>query len=104
MPIDEIHINDVDTIFETEIRDNTNSVVDISSASIKNFLFSKPNLSIVTRTGVFTTDGTDGLLRYNTLSGDINAIGIWCYQIDIAFSGGHWHSDTTQFRVEPNIG
>ena len=104
MAIDEIHINDVDTIFETEIRDNNDAVVNISSASRKNFLFSKPNLSLVTRTGVFTTDGTDGLLRYNTVSGDNSAVGVWCYQIDIAFSGGHWHSDTTQFRVEPNIG
>ena len=103
MPINEIHLNDINTIFETEIRDNTDAVIDISSATTKNFLFSKPNSTIVTQTGIFTNDGTDGLLRYITTTGDLDAVGIWCYQIDIAFSGGHWHSDTTQFRVEPNI-
>jgi len=104
MAIGEIHLSDVNTIFESEIRDNNDVTLNISSATIKNFLFSKPNTTAITRSGVFTTDGTDGLLRYTTVSGDLDAVGIWCYQINVAFSGGNWHSDTTQFRVEPNIG
>ena len=105
MPINEIHLNDIDTVFQSEIRDNTDSVVDISSSlnNTKNFLFSKPDGTVITKTGIFTTDGTDGLLRYITISGDLDTVGTWCYQIDIEISGGHWHSDMTTFNVEPNL-
>ena len=105
MPINEIHLNDIDTVFEAEIRDNTDAVVDISTSLnfIKNFLFCKPDTTVIIRTGIFTTNGTDGLLRYTTVTGDLDAVGIWNYQIDIEISGGHWHSDVTTFNVEPNL-
>jgi len=104
MAIDEIREYDIGTVIEVEIHDNADQVVDISSATgVKDFIFVKPAGESFTKPGSFTTDGTDGLIRYVTTSGVMTPVGIWCYQLDLELNTGRWRTDIGKFKVHPNL-
>jgi hypothetical protein len=103
MAVDEIHIHDIGTLLLTTIKDGT-SVVDISGATTRQIILGKPDGTALTKSGTFTTDGTDGKLQYTTVSGDLNAIGWWKIQAYIVTStGGEFRSDIENFEVHRNI-
>jgi hypothetical protein len=81
MAIGEIRENDIGTIFETTIKDNAGIAFDISSATdVKNFLFVRPDKSTFSKSGEFSNDGTDGLLKCTSTTGDWIPHGIFYYQ------------------------
>jgi hypothetical protein len=100
--VEEIHVGDIGTILEATIK-NINTPVDISSATTKNILLKKPAGTVLTKAGVFTTDGTDGQLQYTTISGDLNEDGVWEIQAHVILPAGNWHSDIKKFSVFPNV-
>lgn len=102
MASEEIHKNDIGITFKVTLKDGT-TVVDISSASVKNIILGKPDGTKLTKAGSFTTDGTDGILQYNTISGDLDIIGIWDIQAQITLPSGSWKSDIASFDVFGNI-
>ncbi len=57
--------------------------IDISTATTKEIYLQKPNSVVLTRTGVFFTDGTDGKLQYVLATGDDD---------DAVTSGGNWNA------------
>lgn len=76
---------------------------DISNAATKVITLEKPDGSLISRAGTFETDGTDGVLLYSTVSGDINQDGHWYAQGVVTFSNGDtFHSDRVRFRVWSN--
>lgn len=99
----EIHKNDIGTIFKFTLKDCDNIVVDISGATTKNILFTKPTGVLLTKAGTFTTNGTDGLLQYTTLSGDLDVLGVWQAQAMIVLANGTWRSDVVRFIVHRNL-
>jgi hypothetical protein len=101
--IGDIHKNDVGTVFERTIHDQSNVVVDISGATTKQLIFVKPNGAKLTKTAGFTTDGKDGKLRYSTVSGDLNLSGTWSVQAHIILTTGEWYSDSSTFVVNDNL-
>ncbi len=102
MAADEIHVNDIGTVLIFTIKDGS-SVVDVSTATTKQIIFSNPSCSTVTKSGSFTTDGTDGKIQYTTVSGDLDVGGTWRAQAYIVIGGNEWHSDITSFEVHPNL-
>ncbi len=102
MAQDEIHVGDIGTVFETTIKDG-DSIIDISSASTKSIIFRKPDKTTVTKAGSFTTDGTDGKLRYAIIADDLDAAGKWKIQVKIIMPSGTWYTDTGSFRVHENL-
>lgn len=102
MAIEEIHVGDIGTVFKIVFKDGT-SIVNISGATTKNIIFCKPDGTKDTKAGTFTTDGTDGILEYTTVSGDLNIKGIWKIQGFITTSDGSWSSSTGIFEVHNNI-
>ncbi len=103
MGINEIRENDVGTVFEREIKDGA-TVIDISSASSMQIIFQKPDDgAFITKTAVFTSDGTDGKLRYVTVSNDLDEIGVWQWQAKIVITGGEWKTDILDFQVHENL-
>ncbi|NIP55083.1 MAG: hypothetical protein GWN00_09825, partial [Aliifodinibius sp.] len=54
---------------------------------------------VVTKDGVFVTDGTDGKLQYTTIADDLDEIGIWHLQGYLVMNEGSWHSNKVIFRV-----
>lgn len=100
---DEIHKNDIGTTFKLTVKDEDDAVVDVSSASTKDILIEKPDASVLTKTSSFTTDGTDGIIEYSTISGDIDAIGKYKIQGKVILSGSTYYTDVKTFVVKDNL-
>lgn len=100
----EIHLDDVGTIFRVTIVDCDDVFIDISTASVKQLVFKKPDGTSVTQTAVFFTDGTDGILDYVTVSGDLDLVGEgWKIQGKVTLATGNWSSDIGTFPVYDNL-
>jgi hypothetical protein len=99
----EIHVGDIGTVFRVEVKNASGAVVDISSATSKTISFQKPDGTDVTQTASFTTDGTDGLLQYATLAGDLDQTKLWSYQAKVVLAAGEWNSSVIHFDVFPNV-
>lgn len=103
MPANEIHKNDVGTIFTITIYDG-DSIVDISTATDKQIMFRKPDGNTSTVSGSFLTNGTDGKLTYTFGSGELDVDGKWRMQAYFTFPSGKWYSDIANFKVYDNLG
>lgn len=99
-----IRVGDIGTVIEITIVDQDGNVVDISTASSKIFKLRRIGESSSPKDATFTTDGTDGKLRYVLADGDIDDVGQWDVQAHISFPGGNcWSSSTTSFFVDGNL-
>lgn len=99
---EEIHLNDIGTIFRFTVKDGS-AVLDISGASTKNIVFKKPTGATLTKAGSFFTDGTDGILQYTTLTGDLDTLRIWQAQVSLVLAAGTWKTDVVEFTVHENL-
>ena len=102
MPADEIHMSDIGTKFKITVLDGS-STVDVSSASTKQLIFKKPGGTKLTKTASFFTDGTDGIITYDTVSGDLDEDGMWKVQGYVVITGGSFHTDIDRFKVHRNL-
>lgn len=95
--LDDIKIRVIHTIYED------GAVLDISSATVKQIILQTPTGVSTTYTASFVTDGTDGKIYYETVSGELNIAGTWKTQGKIVISGGTYRSPVQSFRVNNNI-
>lgn len=98
----EIHLNDVGTIFELTVMDG-DTIVDISLATELLILFKKPDGTVVEQTASKTTDGTDGKMQYVTIAGDLDALRVWKIQGRVTLQTGKWSTEVDKFTVYPNV-
>ena len=99
-----IRIGDIGTSFEITIKNQDGTVVDVSGVSTKRIDFEKADGSALQATASFKTDGTDGIITYAVVSGDLNLAGNWKLQAYIVLSGGNtFYSDISRFLVEENL-
>lgn len=98
----EIHLQDIGTAFEVTLKD-CDVVVDVSSASVKQIIFKKPNKTVVIKDAVFKTTGVDGVIQYITVLDDLDATGTWYIQARVTLPTGTWSSDTQKFKVYANL-
>lgn len=98
----EIHEGDIGTKLLVTVTDD-GSVVDISSASSLSIFIRKPNGTILTRTGVLETDGTDGKMYYITVSGDLDKAGNYKIQGQVVLPAGSYYTSTATFKVHCNL-
>ena len=111
----EIHKDDIGTEFIVTIldftEDNDGEIVDISTATIKQIIFLKPDgVTKLTNTALFTSvasggtaDGTDGKISYFTVPGDLSEVGQYKVQAFITTPGGSWSTTISKFRVVDNL-
>jgi hypothetical protein len=108
MVVNEMRKGDIGTVIEVTVKDGDN-VVDVSSATTKQFIFLLPDGSLLTRNASFINDGTDGKLQYTfTTTGtpaeaELDQIGTWRFQIYIVLQSGSWKSGIGQFQVYDNL-
>lgn len=95
-----IRVGDYGTAINITIKDQDENPVDISSASDLALSFIKPDQTILSKSGIFVSDGTDGRLRYTIIDGDIDMAGIWEIEANIVMPSGNYTSDQYEFRVE----
>lgn len=98
----EIHLNDVGTVFELTATDG-GVVVNLSTASVKQIIFAKPSGATLTQNASFVTDGTDGKVKYTTVAGDLDMLGNWQVQLYVELATGKWKSNIQRFRVYGNL-
>jgi len=102
MSANEIHVGDIGTRVTLTFKDGT-SAVDISGASTKQVWFRSPSGTAVKLSGVFTTDGSDGKLYFDSVTNTFSEAGEgWEVQGYVVTATGTWHSDKTTFRVYAN--
>ena len=104
--VEQAHVNDIGTIFRVTVYDTTSTggttVADISSASTKKFTFKRPDGTTFERVAVFTNTGSDGLIQYATVDGDLNGPGTWHLQAYVVTSDGTWNTSVGYFKVIEN--
>lgn len=88
-----LHIGDVRVLIELPVYNEDGTAADISEATVKQFKLTKPSGATVTVNVSFTTDGSDGLLRYTT-SDEIDQYGSWRIRAYLEFGGG-WAGHTS---------
>lgn len=103
MAIGEIHLFDVGTTFEVQLRQEDNTIYPLVGATTLEFHFQKPDGTIIIRSGNFVTDGSDGLVEYYTMNTDLDQIGWWRYQVYVVIGSVKKYSDVGKFRVFPNL-
>lgn len=103
MAVEEIHLNDIGTVFELTVYEG-DVIVDVSSAVSLNIYFRKPDgTTVLTKSAAFTTDGTDGKIRYVTVDGDLDTTGGWKIQGRVELPTGRWSTDVQSFKVYSNL-
>ncbi len=99
---DKVFVGDIGTTFRATIKED-GTAVDISTATTKQLVFEKPDGTIITRTANFVTDGTDGLIEYLSVSGDLDIGGDWRIQGIIALPAWQGRSDIVEFKIYDNL-
>jgi hypothetical protein len=96
----EIHVGDVGTRFEVTVYEDA-VALDISAATVKNFIFGKPSGDVVSVAAGFVTDGTNGKLYYLSTGTDLDEAGNWELEVELDLSP--WAGRTTRltFVVSP---
>lgn len=97
------HVGDKNVDFIITITEDC-VAIDISGASSKVIYFTKPSGEVLTKTALFVTDGTDGLIHYQTVDGDLNESGVWKIQarVDLG-SGSSYGTPIKTFKVFCNL-
>lgn len=72
----DVRLSDYGSTFEITLTED-GVAVDVSAATTKQIKFKKPNGLTVTKTALFTTDGTDGKIDYVIETGVIDQVGPW---------------------------
>lgn len=101
--LETIRIGDVGTILRVSITDDDGVIVDISTATTKQIILKKPDTSILTKTASFFTDGTDGILTYTLIAGDIDQVGRWQIEAYVVTPTGSWSSTIEAFSVQHSL-
>jgi hypothetical protein len=103
MSAGEIRYNDIGTPFRPTIKDQDGSVVDVSGATTLTIRFERPDGTTFDKDASLNGDGTDGVLKYVTVDGDLNGLGFWELQAYVETAEGAWWSDIYEFQVHENL-
>lgn len=103
---DQIQKNNEGTRFQVTITEN-GTAVDISSATAKEIRFKKPDGSAtVVKAATFLTDGSDGIMYYDSEAGFLDVIGGWRFQgYVVLVTPRAWdgYSEVKAFTVHDNV-
>ena len=94
----DIHTDDFGWVGKLTIKED-GSAVDISSYTPKEFIFTDPAGTSATKTAGFDSDGTDGILKYTVLTGEIDSAGDWYVSARIKKAGVELTADPYRFSV-----
>jgi hypothetical protein len=99
---EEVHVEDIGTVISVTIK-RAGVAVDISSATLKNFIIVTNEAVRKVCDTVFSTDGTDGILTYTTVSGDLPTAGRYKIQAQLTITGWSGKSSIGEFEVIRNL-
>jgi hypothetical protein len=89
---------------EVEVLQNcSTSILDVSTATLKEITIERPDKTKVTRAAIFTTDGTDGLIYILTIAGDLSLEGTYRIQAEVNMPAWQGKTEIGEFEVEDNL-
>ena len=75
-----------------------------ATGATSTFKLRKPSGAVAQRTGVFQTNGADGIVQYTTVADDLDEAGPWTGQIFLDFAvNAQWHTEPFNFTVGENL-
>lgn len=98
----EIKLNDVGTVFEVTLMDG-DAILPISAPISMIIYLKKPSGTVMAKTAVLTTDGSDGKIQYVAIAGDLDELKGWSIQGRVELTTGHWSSSIDTFIVGRNL-
>lgn len=99
----EIHVGDINVRLLITIKDD-GSVVDIGDATLLEIFLRKPvSDGLLTKSATLYTDGSDGIMYYDSVSGDFDEVGMWKIQGAVTMNSGYYQSPIMKFKVLGNI-
>lgn len=101
MSCDEIHVNNSGVQLKITVSD-CGSVVNVSGAT-NTIAIRKPDGTLNEYSASLLTDGTDGVIYYTTVAGDLDIPGTYKIQAIVQTSEGVYHSEKGSFRVKCNV-
>ena len=105
MPLDaDIHLGDIGTELVVLATDEDGAAVNIAAATALTVYLTRPDGTVLTKTGTLDGTGTDGLFKYTTASGDLSAAGEWKIQGRITLGSNRWSTRETTFKVRASRG
>lgn len=100
----EVQKGAIGTAFRVTIVDCDDVLIDVSTATVKTITFKDPLGNKVVQTANFYTNGTDGILEYISVSGDLDIVGTnWQIQGHVTLATGTWPSTIGEFSVMDNL-
>lgn len=102
----DFHKDDWGNVIELVVRDrSTSRPLDISDVDNLWMWFQPPSgaANAFEKTAAFSTDGTDGRMRYVWEEGDLSEVGQWNTQGFLEDASGEWHTDIEIFQVGENV-
>tara|TARA_R110000824_G_scaffold101260_6_gene240582 strand:- start:1499 stop:1828 length:330 start_codon:yes stop_codon:yes gene_type:complete len=100
-------LNDNGVSFVLTVKDcvaGTETIVNLSGTTSKEIIFKSPSGTTATKTASFESDGTDGKIKYTTVSGDLNEVGTWRIQAEVQFTAHNvYRSEIETFKVYENL-
>lgn len=99
-----LHVYDC-PVFRMAVVNQFGLVEPLTNATEMVFLFEKPDGTVEERDAEWVTDGSDGLMQYETLATDIDQAGIWLVQGKVVLPEGKYYSkEKLRFRVLTYLG
>ncbi len=103
---DEIHENDIGTIFRVTIVEGVDNpvAVNLTGFTSIDFVFEKPTdpKTQITRTASIV-DVVNGIISYTTVLDDLDTSGRWRFQIALVLPAWNGLSDIGEFLVHENL-
>lgn len=72
---------------------------DVSGATVKQIKFRSPSGTEYTKSAVFATDGSDGVVQFLSVADFPDEVGTWEYEAYIEDNGQTYHTDIVKFVV-----
>lgn len=99
--MDTVRVGDVGVVIRLTVTED-GAVKDLSAATSKSLVFTKPSGAQTTKNASFTLTGADGRLQYTTTAAsDLNEVGRWRVRARVGgVAGFTGHSTAYEFNVE----
>lgn len=86
-----------------QVLNSDGSARDISTYTVHDLIFQRPNNSNITVHAAFQNDGTDGKLIHTTVDGDLSHAGTFQVQARLSKVGIDEYSEVALFDVAKNL-
>ena len=100
----EIHQDDIGTRFLVTVQDDS-VAVDLTAATLKQLNFRKPDDTVLNRSALGLGGGSEssGIMYYDTVAGDLDAVGVYKMQGKVSIPSGTYYTDIYTFKVHSNL-